>query len=373
MRKRDVQVVKRSINQLNSSIVQEQLHRLTKKAIGKTFHKFGWNNSAPKVDHKADTDGHTYTATLTFLKRQQRERGNSEAVFDKQFGDIVRKLISGGRALGWTPTDNQSKQVTELIATTEGKQEFNVVTPDDWGKHFRHIFDRDPQIRIVYSAIQAAKASGFIRRNHCLLWGKPACGKTDTLLAFERMLGSENVIKLDATMTTKAGAENLLLEMDSIPPIMILEEAEKINPVNLSWMLGVLDQRGEIIKTNARIGSVRKEAKCLVLATVNNLAEFQTIMAGALASRFQHKLYFPRPTRAVLEKILTREIQEIKGNAAWIKAALDYCLDVEKTDDPRRAIAILDGKDKLLTGEYQKDLMRIHKAMVDDGATPPPN
>jgi MoxR-like ATPase len=181
------------------------------------------------------------------------------------------------------------------------------------------------------------------------------------------MLGEDSVVKLDATSTTKAGAENLLLELDAVPPVLIIEEIEKCNPVNLPWLLGVMDDRAEIVKTNARIGSIRKEARCLVLATVNNLDEFKAIMAGALASRFKNQIYCPRPSRKILAKILLREVKEIAGDPAWIKPALDWCLKEEKTNDPRRVCAILDGREKLLTGEYQADMRAIRQAQEEDG------
>src|SRR5204863_1375182 len=126
-------------------------------------------------------------------------------------------------------------------------------------------------IRLLLDTLGAAHTSDFLVRNHCLLWGRPACGKTEILLAVERMLGPEAVVKLDATMTSKAGAENLLLELEAVPPVLLIEELEKCDAGNLPWLLGVLDQRGEVIKTNARIGTVRKEARCLCLATVNDL------------------------------------------------------------------------------------------------------
>jgi hypothetical protein len=50
-----------------------------------------------------------------------------------------------------------------------------------------------------------------------------------------------------------------------------------------------------------------------------------------------------------------------------MQPCLDFALDVEQTNDPRRVIALLDGRDKLLTREYQRDLMAVRKAMEADG------
>lgn len=365
-RRFEITLEKRSVNQLNEDIAKEHLVKLARKAIGKTFHNQGWAFSRFQLTHEPTTDGHNYSAVLKFYKQQQRETERSQSVFDEQREDIIRKLLSGGRSRGWSlpsvviePHKSNGKPTPSQPATPF------VIPPFDMS-HFAHIYNRDAQIRLVMDSLQAATESGFATRNHCLLWGLPACGKTEILLAFERMIGSDNILKLDATMTTKAGAENLILQLEHIPPVLIIEEAEKCNPVNLPWLLGILDQRGELIKTNARVGSIRREAHCLCLATVNNLEEFKGIMAGALASRFAHKIYCPRPNREILEMILAREVKRMNGNPAWIKPALDYVMDVEETNDPRRAISILDGRDRLLDGGYQRDLLAVHDAMKSD-------
>ena len=48
---------------------------------------------------------------------------------------------------------------------------------------------------------------------------------------------------------------------------------------------------------------------------------------------------------------------EARPDRRWIAPALDYCLTTERTDDPRRVIAVCKcGREKLLTGEYQRTL-----------------
>jgi hypothetical protein len=89
------------------------------------------------------------------------------------------------------------------------------------------------------------------------------------------------------------------------------------------------------------------------------------MMDGALASRFSHKIYCPRPGRQVLEQILLREVNKHDGDRTWIKPALDYCLDIEQTNDPRRIITVcLCGREKLLTGEYQRILQASRQGGV---------
>jgi hypothetical protein len=81
---------------------------------------------------------------------------------------------------------------------------------------------------------------------------------------------------------------------------------------------------------------------------------FNRLLEGCLQSRFAHKIRCPRPDKGVLAQILSREIVKTGGDAQWITPAINWCVDEEKTSDPRRAIAVcLCGREKLLTGEYQ--------------------
>src|SRR5205807_1511583 len=93
---------------------------------------------------------------------------------------------------------------TEIINNTK-MREFDPRIPDDIAPWFSHIFDRDAQIRVIYQALGNARATNFNKRHHCLLWGRPACAKSEILLAFRKMLGEDNCVVLDATATTKAG------------------------------------------------------------------------------------------------------------------------------------------------------------------------
>lgn len=345
--------------------LRSQIQRICQKTLGKTFVRWNWNYKFQTMSNHAPDGKYTFLAGVKLYKIQKREREDSDDVFHRQSHDILDRFFSYAQQADWKIREDSNEILAEKI--TESQQDFDFELPEHFDPYFAHIFDRDPQIRIVYNAIAAAKASDFRVRNHCILWGKPACAKTEILLAFERMLGREYVVRLDATATTKAGAEEMFLNSGAMPPVIMLEEAEKCNPVNLPWLLGILDKRGEIIKTTARTnGPTRKEAKCLCIATVNNLTEFNGVMSGALSSRFQHKIYCPRPDKKVMELILRRELKEVNGDPAWINPIMDYCLNEEETNDPRRAIALLDGREKWLTGEYQDDLRAIRKAMEAD-------
>jgi hypothetical protein len=134
------------------------------------------------------------------------------------------------------------------------------------------------------------------------------------------------------------------------------EEIEKVPDAPFLWLLSALDGRTEIRKTTIR-GTIHRKVPFVCVATVNDLELFESRHDGAMASRFSHKIYCPRPNAATLRKILMREIESMDGDPNWVEPALRYCIDVENNTDPRRVIAVcLTGRDDLLTGKFQDNL-----------------
>jgi MoxR-like ATPase len=162
-------------------------------------------------------------------------------------------------------------------------------------------------------------------------------------------------MEYDATATTAAGAIKDLSEREILPRVIVVEEIEKADEKALSFLLALCDLRGEIRKTTAR-ATIQRDTKVLVVATVNDVPLFEKMLAGALASRFANKIWFKRPSRETLSRILVREIRKINGDPAWVSPALDYCEERGVTD-PRQVIALaLCGRDMLVSGAYQKML-----------------
>lgn len=361
---------KSSQNKLNPDTVTRQLSNLAHKAIGKTLRLSGWANSVPKWEMTEIQGGYRYVGKIVFRKRT--EKGYDRDVFQRQYDDIDRKFFSAGKALQWAQHDGTEAVSIQVGEIPPAAPPIKVEIPDNVKPHFAHLYDRDAQINVILASLKSAVESEFKRRTHICCYGQPGCGKSETLAAFVRMVGEHACLKLDATASTKAGAEKLILNHEGqVPPFLIIEEIEKCNPANLPWLLGLMDQRGEIRKTNAKImndegqNQLVKQARMLVLATVNNLPLFKSIMSGALASRFAHHIYFPRPSRVILKKILAREIKVMNGKDEWIEPALDYA-DEEGSDDPRRVISLLDGREKLVSGEYQSWLRKLRQAEADD-------
>lgn len=227
--------------------------------------------------------------------------------------------------------------------------------PQDWKSAFDHLFGLDPHITRVKKALDAAMQSGWRNRFHCALIGDPGCGKSDIAGTFRDVLGKDAVWVLDGTATTQAGAIKELSEMEILPRIIIIEEIEKAPEATMTFLLGVLDTRAEVRKVTAR-GNIQRETKCFCIATVNDLARFESLQSGALASRFANKVFFRRPSRATLARILRREVIKVDGNEKWIEPTLNLADELGLTD-PRALIAhCLCGQDDLLNGTYQKML-----------------
>jgi hypothetical protein len=230
-----------------------------------------------------------------------------------------------------------------------------VSLPPDWDDHFEHLFGLDDQIARVRRSLEAGILSNWENRYHSALVGPPGCGKSDICQSIKRAVGEEAVLEFDATSTTAAGAIKELSERDPLPRILLVEEIEKADEKAMSFLLSVLDLRSQIRKTTAR-STIIRDTKLFAIATVNDVALFNRLQAGALASRFSNKIWFKRPNREQLGKILLREVNRMDGDEAWIEPTLDYCTDHE-ISDPRQVSAIcLCGRDMLLSGEYQRML-----------------
>lgn len=358
MAKHVVTLYKYSLRHLDESVIRKQMAYAIQRALGSNRGKFWMAGKAKVEQQQEDVHNLLYVASIRFQKTGGQERST-----EKQWSKIQQITEAAIRSKGWSMQQQKSipKEGEDAPATKEAfdKSYANVsvnVRPEE---HFSHLYDRESQVAVILSAIEEYTRSEYNNRFHTLLYGDPACGKTDILRSVSRMVGPDAVLHFDATSTTKAGAQRTLLEAANVPPILCIEEIEKTDEQSLRWLLGVLDYRAEIRKNTYR-GSYTREVKLLCLATANDYELFTRIMDGALASRFSHKVYCPRPSREVLKKILEREILTCDGKAEWIEPALDWCLDEEKTNDPRRIITVcLSGRDALLDESYQKHLRNI--------------
>jgi len=383
--RRQVMLKRKCSQKTNDKTTKKQVEYIAKRSTTGSRGK-GWEYKVKKAAAPVKV-GESWI--FTYRIEYQKSGGRGEA-WKGQWAEILKYVIEVGNGtkygkFPWRVTHPDEKEIKAILAEEGYLEELDhVFMPDnerptvhddkllpmdedhqkkyadisfDRKDHFTHIYDRDAQIERVISAIKAAQASLMENRFHCVLYGPPGCGKTEILLAVCTMLGREGeaYIKLDATSTTKAGIESHLLDPNTlIPPVIMIEEIEKTNEMDLRWMLGVLDKRGEIRKLNYRINA-RRNVPMLCLATVNNMELFKNVLAGALASRFPNKLYCPRPGREIMKRILEREVAKSKGKTEWIEPALQFAVDDLGINDPREVTPIcLCGGDDLLKKTYQR-------------------
>lgn len=353
---------KSSQRTLSRQVIMKQLEYGRSRAVAGNRGKV-WEATI-RLSQDADNGEIVYKALFNF---RRTGRSIPASVEQQQIGCMTELLERALRSRGWGLV--KAKPERQVVINTDGllsalpdpdlkqqKQGYaEVKINTDPGSYFSHLYDREAQVSLVLSAVEEYARSNFVNRFHCVLYGEPACAKTEILRGLTKMLGQDAVMHFDATSTTSAGAKQLLTEADNIPPVLCIEEIEKADEASLRWLLGVLDYRAEIRALKFRSGLVAKTVKLLCLATVNDFGLFNKMLDGALASRFSHKIYCPRPSRQVLKMILEREVAATNGNVDWIEPALDYCINTEKTNDPRRIITVcLCGRDRLLDGSYQK-------------------
>ena len=104
------------------------------------------------------------------------------------------------------------------------------------------------------------------------------------------MLGEKDEAYLcfDGSNMTKAGVVEQLIEASAVPPVLIIEEIEKCEEQHLRWLMSIMDKRGEVRRTNYRVGTQAKDVRMVILATANNVELLERYMGGAIATHFTH-------------------------------------------------------------------------------------
>ncbi len=364
-------VERRVQKRLDADKVRDQINHFIKLSLSGTRGK-GWTSKRPQISEptKDSKSGEwLYRITVKFETTMNRQ-----SVFDKfpricqrfadaacagQFRALPWKLISpaGYDEVANMALTKQDRQETIRVAATVDRKVGEICL--DTKDHFDHIYNREPQIRRMMDAIRRAQSSGMQKRTHTLFDGPPGCGKTTIMKACSQMLGKEDeaYLWLDATSITKAGViERLMDPKADVPPVCFIEEIEKCEETALRWSMGLMDDRGEIRRTNFRVGNQARNVRMVVIASANNIKLLKAMMGGALYSRFQNKIFCPRPDRILMQRILEREVRDIKGNPDWIEPTLLFAFDKWGMTDPREIIAVCSlGGDRLLDGTYQKD------------------
>ena len=243
-----------------------------------------------------------------------------------------------------------------------------VLPPEqEWKAHISHLIGLDEKWEAIRGVLEAGIVCDWEDRLNVALIGPPGCGKSDMLRSLKRALGNDAVLEFDATSMTTAGVIKLLEERTVLPRCIFVEEIEKSPKDSTNFLLALADLRAEIRKTTHR-DNIQRDINVLVICTVNGKKLFEQRASGALASRFTNKLYFKRPDRAMLRKILEREIIKIKGDLNWIDPVLDWCDKTNETD-PRAVQSLLKTYRQrwvTTTDGITSDAVRILKANSED-------
>lgn len=352
---------------LNRDKVRTILGRIA--SIAERNQRVGLVVEGVEVDEPQEVeDSYLYRARIRLDEGTARSPQKAQARFQR----VLRLMAGKAERLGWRVTGDASPQVEEApapVIAARPRLQLPELTPKVMAGAFADIYERDHHIRIIHDAMRTYVSTEGKKASHVLLYGAPAAAKTSLFRKFKEFYehGSdiEHVVFIDAHGMTRAGLEDWLFaraEENQLPEVIVLEEIEKQPASVLLPLLSVMGS-GYLMKTNARVGRRMQETRLVVWATCNAEQELRKYHDGALWSRFTHKLECARPSRELMHQILRREVTERPGGReAWADAALSFGWDILRTNDPREIIGLLDGRDRLLTGEYQDDYLAVRGA-----------
>lgn len=359
--------------------------------------KKNWECKIGFAQPKDHAEGHLYSVKLSFDKVGGR-KDPEVAYKDKE--DILTRLVKAGQNTKFNkypykvrggditvpsnPSDGGVVVTEESEGTTTIGQYEKVTRPEEIlipeillsgtdqeienFDSFKGIYGRAAQIRTAMSVLHAAFTTKMQRRHNILFWGYPGCAKSHLVNGIKSLLGEEAVLELDSTSTTKPGIEKIFLNglETGVPPVVVMEEIEKTDESALRVWLSALDERREIRKVNFNVAKVRK-IDIVCIATANDKVAFDKLFRagnqsgrGALSSRFTKQIYVPRPDRAIMARILERDINQFGGKPEWIEPCLELANKLD-TNDPREVLGMLVGGDRLLDDSYQRDLLKIYE------------
>lgn len=273
------------------------------------------------------------------------------------FSGLPEEAANGRKTMRQT---KQLAEQTKVLGEIHLEEEFA----------FDRIFGREPHLRRILDAIRLANDTDWGKRMHTLLYGPPGSGKSEIMQALAATLGKENEAYkwFNAPTMTRAGAVEVVMQSPTIPPVLFIEEIEKVEEHALRWLLGVMDTRGIIRRTNYRVGHEARNVRMVVIATANDQDVLRGLLSGVLYSRFQNRIYCAPPDREIMRKILEREVREINGKMEWIEPALRFAYDELQLRDPREIITVLCGRDRLLDNSLQSDWRQTMEPVAGDQA-----
>jgi hypothetical protein len=391
---RDLVLERKSINKLNVKTQKEKIKHIAEaaernKSLG--FVGVPGKFREPEVIMEGTEEKYRYLVKIRLKKTNSR---GDEGAFDKQIEHVKNVVAKCANTEGWAVVgEGEPSTVEEKAALQEPayvpRTAFVVpeLTAGVMEATFEGVYDRDAHIRTIHDAARMyfdtlarnkEEPQIEVSRSHVLLKGKPAGCKTTLFERFkvwyEQGSQTERVLFVDGQTMTKAGLENYLLDRaDSmtLPEIIVLEEIEKQDQNNLLTLVSLMGS-GYVAKLNAKVGHRKAIANVLIWATCNDEEVIKTFRKGVLWSRFAHKLHCVRPSRERMQQILNDRVRKMSGNPVWVLRALEFAYETMRKefktilDDPREIKGLLDGRDRLLDGSYQKDILEILRAEMEE-------
>lgn len=375
----DLVVERTTSNKLNEDKLKEQMQGIA-EAADKRQQSNGVRGKHGKLhgpDDVVDKQGRPAYHYL-FKVRLEKARYRSEDAAKRCLEAAQKFVARAAEGRGWV-CQGEAKSVEEAKAVADDRPNFVLpdLTPEVEVTYFGHIKERSAHIRLIYSSVRTFVDTERDERNHTLLYGDPASCKTTLIRAFkdwfEEADGIERIAFLNATTLSKAGLETWILDRAqsrTLPEILFINELEKGEAADFLCLLNIMDNQGEIVRLNARIGRQTGEAKILIFADCNDELKVKAWNRGALWSRFNKRWPCVRPSRAVMKEILVEMIRRraakgYKANEAWADAAIDYAFDKAHNNDPRFIKSLLDGGDDLLNGVYFGYIEQVQRAAAD--------
>lgn len=390
----DLVLEKKSRIQLNHDNARGQLKAIA-QVVGRNK-SLGFEGKIGRLhDPKVVTDEDTQQEMYRYLVKLRlvKARSNSETTLQKQFEHILRIVTGKAQAKGWTllserpqaATATTTAPISEVVLPPRPEFVVPELTEAVFATYFSGVYEREAHIRTIHDGVKSyidtlkrnkSDPRVSIARSHVLLKGKPAGCKTTLFERFKVWYEAngdgktERVLFVDGPTMSKAGLENFLLERaeeQNLPEILVIEEIEKQDPNNLLTLVSLMGS-GYVSKLNARVGFRKEMANVLVWATCNEEEVIQKFRNGVLWSRFVQRRHCSRPSKELMHKILLDRVEKVNGNPLWVERVMEFAFEIvprvtgRPLDDPREIQGLLDGRDRLLDGSYQRDIIDIVKA-----------
>lgn len=379
----EVSLEKFSHNKLNIISVGSGLLNSLKR-VKRTAQDYGVRINSPEFFEPETVIDDSKTNYRYISKILLKKKGNNFSDARNNLETVEYELIKKAEANGWRlcSTTPIGEKVSSIVNTAKIRPKFMLskMTDNLIDKYFgEELYDMNHLVRLIHDSISLFQLTEGQKRFHTLLFGPPACGKTSVLLKLKELYEQEDlklrleqdngaelverVTVVDGTSFTKAGIIADFVNRSNeqaISEIFLIEEIEKCAqaPEALSWLLSVLDQRGQLTKITFR-QNICLDTKIICWATSNDIEKLKSILSGSLYSRFTNQYHCTRPSIELIKLILKREIKQIPGgNIEWIDRAIDLGKNVIKTNDCRVFISLLSGRDRIMTKEFKDDLIK---------------